>query len=356
MNYLLMSGQGLGLGLALRLKQEGAKVAVWIKDGRFKPNYDGLLLKTKHWEDHLDNASVLFDSTGGGRTADRLRSRGHRVLSGGNYADQLETDREVAADLLQQGGVKLAGGKAVPTVSVSGWFDSVTGWFGSFVYSLCLRKAMNGDLGAVGLTASVAWSVAADDVLLDDVVRKLTPALHQRNYTGPLSLELVVSDDDTRVTNVLPRYRESTLPLLFELAEGPKAAILTGTGLRSGFAAGLVVSIPPYPYDKGSADKGVEINGFTRDDREHLYFHDVQLNKDNQLVSTSASGKLVTVTGFGDSIKQAFEPVYELAERALIVDKQYRTDAADGLVKQWATFDQHHPAVSIPQEEEVQTT
>ena len=105
--FLLISGGGDGLGLALRLKQEGNDVAVWIREGRAKSNYDGLIKKVKKWEEFLDASTVvIFDSSGGGRTAERLRARGHFVFAGSQFADQLELDRAVAFDIMQQAGIK----------------------------------------------------------------------------------------------------------------------------------------------------------------------------------------------------------------------------------------------------------
>lgn len=109
MKFLMMSARGDGLGLALRLKQNGHQVAAWIKGKTEKENYEGLIEKIdKRWEDYLDEKTiVIFDSSGGGRTADRLRARGHFVFAGSTFADNLEYDRELAFELLAQCGVKV---------------------------------------------------------------------------------------------------------------------------------------------------------------------------------------------------------------------------------------------------------
>lgn len=106
--FLMLSGSGEGYGLALKLRLAGHKVAVWARDKRVVQNYDGLLEKAKDWEQYLDDKTiVLFDSTGGGRTADRLRARGHFVWAGSVFADQIEQDRALAFELLDQVGVKI---------------------------------------------------------------------------------------------------------------------------------------------------------------------------------------------------------------------------------------------------------
>ncbi len=105
--FLLISGGGDGLGLALRLRMEGNDVGVWIREGRAKSNYDGLLAKPKKWDEFLDASTiVIFDSSGGGRTADRLRARGHFVFAGSTFADSLELDRTIALDFMSQAGIR----------------------------------------------------------------------------------------------------------------------------------------------------------------------------------------------------------------------------------------------------------
>src|SRR5258708_24004216 len=106
--FLLLSLKGDGLGLALRLKQAGHTVAVHIRGKTEKQNYDGLIEKVDRWEDFLNSDTiVVFDSSGGGRTADRLRNRGHFVFAGSVFADNLELDRELAFDIMGQVGIKV---------------------------------------------------------------------------------------------------------------------------------------------------------------------------------------------------------------------------------------------------------
>jgi phosphoribosylamine--glycine ligase len=107
--FLMLSGGGDGLGLALRLKWEGHEVATWIRERKSKRNYEGLLTKIdRNWETFLTpDTVVLFDSSGGGKTADRLRAQGYHVFTGSVFADQLELDRGTAFGLMQDAGIKV---------------------------------------------------------------------------------------------------------------------------------------------------------------------------------------------------------------------------------------------------------
>lgn len=106
--FLIMSLKGDGLGLALRLKTAGHQVAAKIVGKLERGNYDGLIEKIDKWEGYLDKDTVVvFDSSGGGRTADRLRAQGHRVFGGSVFADNLENDRHLAFELMEQVGIKV---------------------------------------------------------------------------------------------------------------------------------------------------------------------------------------------------------------------------------------------------------
>lgn len=111
MKFLVMSGAGDGLGLAYRLRAEGNEVGVWIKDPHAKDDFDGLLRKYDTMQNALKSLTsdtiIVFDSTGGGRTADRLRGEGYSVFGGSVFADQLERDRGTAFEFMREVGIRV---------------------------------------------------------------------------------------------------------------------------------------------------------------------------------------------------------------------------------------------------------
>jgi phosphoribosylamine--glycine ligase len=108
LKFLLMSLKGDGLGLALRLRAAGHDVKARIVGRQERENYEGLIEKVEKWDDALaEGTIVVFDSTGGGVTADRLRARGHNVFLGSVFADNLELDRELAFELMSSAGIKI---------------------------------------------------------------------------------------------------------------------------------------------------------------------------------------------------------------------------------------------------------
>jgi phosphoribosylamine---glycine ligase len=416
--FLMISGGGDGLGLALRLKQEGHNVAVVIRERRAKSNYDGLLAKPKSWDDFLDASTiVIFDSSGGGRTADRLRARGHFVFAGSTFADSLELDRPTALDFMQQAGIKVpesktfrswekakeyvkergtrlvfkasgdtgnylgsyvsydtadltemldhfaevTAGKGKPEfilqdfvegteVSTEGWFNGESFMY-PFNHTLERKQLMNDNLGpSGGCAGNLVWFAKEDNHVITDGLARMAPILRDHEYIGPIDLNTVVNEEGVWGLEFTPRFGYDALPALLELvqkdigigeliASMARREVPVELPMDDKKAAGIRISIPPYPSEHFHPDEGIPIRGLTRDDRSHLYFFDVKLNESNHLVSTNAFGAIVTVTGSGDGIVDAFEGSMEIAKRAKIPQKQYRTDLVNVFTKSWCEFD-----------------
>ena len=408
--FLMLSGSGEGYGLALRLKQAGHKVAVNCRDNRTKQNYDGLLEKLEtvsNWENYLDDKTiVLFDSCGGGKTADRLRARGHFVWAGSVFADQLELDRSLAFEMLDQAGVKfpvtktfydweegrryarqfgerlvfkasgnLAKDSEVQTYSaydtedmiamldyfesaathppefelqahVKGVAVSSEGWFNGekflepFNHTIEHKAMMNDDLGpSTGCAFNVVWKCDHDHVI-EQGIRLFEPMLAEYGHIGPVDLNTIVNEQGVWALEFTPRMGYDAFPTILELISEDVGELIakmargeqpTHMLLESGFGAGLRITVPPHPSEEFKPYPGIPVRGFTRSDREHLYFFDVAFNEKNQLVTTAAYGNLLCATGKGPTIQAAFEGPNDLANKARIPEKQYRTDAVNEL-------------------------
>jgi len=102
----MISSDGDGLGIARRLVDEGHDVTVQIKNPKARRDYDGLLKKADKLVVDKDSL-YLFDSTGGGKTAERLKGQGHPVLGASIFAQQLEMDRHLALELMADAGIQV---------------------------------------------------------------------------------------------------------------------------------------------------------------------------------------------------------------------------------------------------------
>jgi phosphoribosylamine-glycine ligase len=109
MKILMHSNNGDGIALAERFKKEGHKVWVYIDVKDCRRMGDNLVDKVDSMMRGMaENPDcVIFDMSGAGELADRLRKAGVKVLGGSAFADKMETDRKFGIDLARQYGMKV---------------------------------------------------------------------------------------------------------------------------------------------------------------------------------------------------------------------------------------------------------
>src|SRR5205823_5896672 len=76
---------------------------------------------------------------------------------------------------------------------------------------------------------------------------------------------------------------------------------------RTGFAAGIVMTTPPFPYGRDVVREPVGLpivlEGVTDEDRRHLHYGEVRL-KNTQLVTSGGYGWTMVVTGSGLTVRE----------------------------------------------------
>lgn len=209
---------------------------------------------------------------------------------------------------------------------------------------------MNDGLGpSGGCAGNVVWTTKETNHVIEEGIARMAPILRDNEYVGPIDLNSVVNGQGVWGLEFTPRFGYDALPSLLELVSGNLGEVISAMAKREAptelplenkWAGGLRISIPPYPSERFHSDEGIPIRGLTREDRGHLYFFDVKLDDKTRLVSTHAYGAVVTVTGTGDSISEAMAGPLEIAKRAKIPQKQYRTDLTGVFIKNYNEFDE----------------
>ena len=104
--FLFVSNQSLSGDVAWQIKKEGHDVKVFVEREEDSEVYDGILDKVDSWLDNVDWADVIvFDDTGFGEVAEKLRKKGKLVVGGSVYTDKLEEDRGFGQQELGKVGV-----------------------------------------------------------------------------------------------------------------------------------------------------------------------------------------------------------------------------------------------------------
>jgi phosphoribosylamine---glycine ligase len=106
--FLFVSPEALSVDLAHAVTQEGNDVKFFVQSATEKDVGDGFVEKVNSWEEHADWADVIiFDDIGFGRTAEKLRAEGKKVVGGSVYTDRLENEREFGQQELAKAGVSV---------------------------------------------------------------------------------------------------------------------------------------------------------------------------------------------------------------------------------------------------------
>ncbi|MBI5226032.1 phosphoribosylamine--glycine ligase [Candidatus Micrarchaeota archaeon] len=106
--FLFVSDIALIHDLAWDVSKEGHLVKYFVKAATEQDVGDGFVDKVDDWKEHKDWADcIVFDDTGFGEEADKLRKSGKRVVGGSVYSDLLEEDREFGQEELKAAGVNI---------------------------------------------------------------------------------------------------------------------------------------------------------------------------------------------------------------------------------------------------------
>jgi phosphoribosylamine--glycine ligase len=109
MKILFISTDCIALGLAHKLKKEGNEVKLFIKEKVSQRNLDNIVEKVTNWRKELKwvgkDGLIVFDDVGWGKTQDKLRKKGYKVIGGCTMADKLEREREYGQQIFKDCGL-----------------------------------------------------------------------------------------------------------------------------------------------------------------------------------------------------------------------------------------------------------
>jgi len=105
MKFILVSKFGEGCHVLWQIMCEGNEVELYITE-KDKDNWQGILPRAESLPLEKD-AIYIFDISGNGEIADRLLKRGYYVVGGSSFADEIEFDRKVGLELMQEIGMNV---------------------------------------------------------------------------------------------------------------------------------------------------------------------------------------------------------------------------------------------------------
>jgi phosphoribosylamine-glycine ligase len=212
-------------------------------------------------------------------------------------------------------------------------------------HTLESKTLMVGGIGpSGGCTGNVVWRCDESDCPLCANLEKLEGFLREVQWCGPLDINTVVSKEgEIYALEFTPRFGYDAMPtLLYGLWQGNFGAFIDSCcrgeapemPLLSGFAAGIRVSIPPWPSKQGHAEAGIAIPKLSMKHLvERFYPYEVGLAGDS--IVTSGGGGIIGVSvAYSEDIEQAFHDAEKFCKKLEIPDGQWRVDFGEVFTKE----------------------
>ncbi len=228
-------------------------------------------------------------------------------------------------------------------MGVGAYFDGE-----KFLAPSCLdwehKRFFPGDLGE--LTGEMGTIVTYDRTrrFHELTLGRIEPLLRQNGYCGYINLNTIVNEDGIWPLEFTCRFGYPGYAILDALQETGWSelfhALVTRSSrrfaTRSGFAAGIVLTTPPFPYARPPLKVPVGLPVLFADDLgpedlRHIHYGEVGLHN-GQLVTSGAYGWTLVVTAVAPTIDQAQQQANRLADRVTIPNMRYRRDIGSRLM------------------------
>jgi phosphoribosylamine--glycine ligase len=202
------------------------------------------------------------------------------------------------------------------------------------------KRALDGDMGMnTGGMGAYAPAAICDEKVVRRVSEKIirpmikTMADSEMPFVGCLYAGLMIKDGEPSVVEFNVRFGDPEAQAVLSVFEGDLASLLYSAAKgnidksavadpAAGHACCVVLASEGYP---GKYEKGFEISGIDRaEESGATVYHAGTKDSDGKLIT--AGGRVLGVTGRGDSLKEAIAAAYHGAEHICFDNKFYRND------------------------------
>jgi len=199
------------------------------------------------------------------------------------------------------------------------------------------KRFFPGDLGELTGEMGTVVSYVGAERLFAATLARLAPALREAGHVGYVNLNMIVNDEAPYPLELTCRFGYPGFAILGALHREPWDAVLNRVAdgastlrVHGGFAVGVVLTVPPFPYHDGyeRLSKGMPIcfrHDLSEADRDGLHYAEVGTSE-GQLVTAGEVGYIMVATGRGETVAEAREAAHRLVQKVAIPNMRYRTD------------------------------
>lgn len=216
-----------------------------------------------------------------------------------------------------------------------------------FILPACInfehKRMFNGEIGPTTGEMGTTMFWAGPNRLYNETLKLFEKPLAEIGYFGYFDINCIANARGIYPLEITPRFGYPTISiqmegvtsrwsdLLYATAKGQPFALKT----TKGFQAGVVVAVPPYPYDDSDtfdkfSDDAVII--FKKPAMSGIHHGDIRLVDGDWRVAGS-SGYALVVTGSGPTMPDAQREAYNRIKNIILPNMFYRTDIGDRWTK-----------------------
>jgi phosphoribosylamine--glycine ligase len=224
----------------------------------------------------------------------------------------------------------------------------------NFIGEACLdwehKRFFPGNLGELTGEMGTIATFDRSRSFFEQTLKRMTPMLAAGGYCGYINLNTIVNERGIWPLEFTCRFGYPGFAVLGPLQQTAWGelfrAMISRKGsatMLSGFCAAVVLTTPPFPYDRETVEEAtvglpVMFDGeLGEQDRDRLYYGEVGI-ADGQLVTAGMYGWSMVATGVAGSIAEARHRANELAGRIITPNVRYRRDIGSALLERDFAF------------------
>ncbi|MBI2069948.1 MAG: phosphoribosylamine--glycine ligase [Elusimicrobia bacterium] len=216
-----------------------------------------------------------------------------------------------------------------------------------FIQPVCInfehKRLFNGDIGPTTgeMGTSMFWCDGGK--LFEETLLKMRGRLAAAGYVGYFDINCIANGRGIYPLECTSRFGMPTLSIQMEAMVTPVSELLAALAcheplnlkVKRGFQVGVVVAVPPFPFDDLKTFKKYSEDSivlFKRPVKEGIWPADIKI-VDGEWRLTGSSGYPMVVTGAGPTMEDARKEAYNRLKNIVIPNMFYRTDIGERWVR-----------------------